>query len=189
MGLTERVATRYVEKTAMAVLLRNVAQHDWGFFSREDPRMHLQTADLEALQGPKKVKFWLENRGKRTFELATGKLSGPDTKALERKVTAARGRLETLWVHLMLQKNWLVATLRGSIVTLTAYPGQHNAFDRKIDLKQVFPGAYIASRPGNWAESPPSIDFDLTNGALAVGAEKDLDNRSHVVVAEHLFVD
>jgi hypothetical protein len=182
-----RVASRYIDKTAMAVLIRNVAKHNWGYFSREDERMHLQTVDQDSLEGPKKVKFWLENRGRRTFEIAVGKLDGALSKQLESKVTAQRRYLETRWVQFMLKHDWLTATLKGSIVTLTAYPGTHNAYSRTIDLRRHFRGAYRG--PKSWDETPPSVDFDLTNGLLAVGWEENLDEREHIEVSEHLFTD
>ena len=172
----------------MAVILRNVAEHDWGFFSREDDRMHLQTVDKDSLEGPKKVKIWLENRGRRVFERAVGSIDGKPFKHLARKVAEERAALEHRWVHFMLRNDWLKARLQGSIVTLTAYPRSHNSFTRNIDLRQLYPGAYRGT-PNSWDARPPNIDFDETTGLLAVGPESSLDQREHIQPSKYLFVD
>lgn len=187
-SIPERVATRHIEWTAMAVLLRNVADHDWGFFSREDQRMHLQTVEDGARTGSKNVKVWLENRGKRIFERATGKLAGKGLETLERKVNAERPVLESRWVTFMIRNDWLTAKLVGSILTLTAYPRSHNSFTRDIDLRRLYPGAYRGNE-ASWNVHPPLIDFDDTTGLLAIGPEKTLDAREHIDPSEYLFVD
>ena len=47
----------------MPVIIRNVPPgFNWGWYSREDPCMHVQTLD-----GPE-YKIWLEEAGKRVFE-------------------------------------------------------------------------------------------------------------------------
>ena len=130
----KNVVDRFQKKTAMAVVLRNVADHNWGWFSREDPRMHLQTVDPQAQKERTEAKVWLEAKGQRTFELAEGDISGPNLKKLRAKVTADRQYIETLWVGFMIENGWLKAEIAESVVTLTAYPGQHNAFTRKINL-------------------------------------------------------
>lgn len=121
--LTKKVAERYQEKTAMAVVIRNVARHNWGWFSREDPRMHLQTVDEDSLRGPSKIKVWLEFNGKRVFELAEGQISSPDLKKLRDKVETERENIEDRWANFMYQNGWLKYQLNGSTLTLTAYPG------------------------------------------------------------------
>ena len=45
-GLIQRVADTH--RLGMAKVLRNVANQDWGWFSREDERMHLQTIGAKA---------------------------------------------------------------------------------------------------------------------------------------------
>ena len=87
--ITKNVAARFQDKEAMATLIHNVAGHDWGWFSREDQRMHLQTVESGARVGPNKARVWLENKGQRIFELATGDISGPDLKRLKAKVGPA----------------------------------------------------------------------------------------------------
>jgi len=46
----------------MAVIIRNVPPtYNWGWFSREDPRMHVQTVDRVHLH--LNYKIWLEREG------------------------------------------------------------------------------------------------------------------------------
>ena len=178
-----KVAERF--KAAMAVMSRNVAGHNWGWFSREDQRMHIQTVEDDAREGPNKAKAWLENRGRRTFERAVvGKLDGKDWKKLEAKVRAERNVLESCWVHFMISNKWLNADLNGSVVTITAYSSKHNNFTRTIDLRRIYPGAYP-----RWDTTPPTVDFDEEHGLLRVGTEENADHRNHVELSEFLFID
>lgn len=184
--LTDKVLGRF--KTGMSVVLRNVAKHNWGWFSSEDERMHLQTVDPRSLKGAKKGKVWLENLGRRAFEVAlVGDLTAPGIRELEAKIVAERDQIEALWIHFMLQNDWLRATLDGSLVTLTAYPKSHNRFTRTFDLRRRFPGAYIHAP--TWQDEPPLLEFDKEHGMLMVGNEDNRDHRLRIDLAEHLFVD
>src|SRR5208337_3051637 len=59
----KREPTKRRSLAEMAVILRDVPPgYNWGWFSREDPRMHLQTLDRKNF-GLHKV--WLEQKGKR----------------------------------------------------------------------------------------------------------------------------
>lgn len=181
-----KVVTRF-EKQAMAVIFRNVASHNWGFFSDEDERMHLQTVDLKSLKGPNKVKIWLEEQGHRICKLALGKIDGPDFKKLQAEVKSERKVIEVKWVHFMVNNGWIKAQLKGSSIILIAYPDSHNRYEKVIDLKKRFPGAYGGH--GGWDQNLPKIDFDKTNGLLAIGTEKNLDDRNHIPIDEYLFHD
>jgi hypothetical protein len=176
--ITKKVAARFQEKTAMAVILRNVVNHNWGWFSREDQRMHLQTVDEGSLKGPSEVKVWLENKGKRIFELSTGKLSGSDLKKLKAKVEADRAQIEIQWTIFMISNQWLRAEISGSLVTLTAYHQSHNRFIRLLELRKEFPGAYYDGA-GSWDRNEVFVDLDPEHCALAVGTEKRMDDRNH----------
>jgi hypothetical protein len=179
----KKVAKRV--KKAMAVLIRNVAGHNWGWFSREDERMHVQTVDTASMVGPAKAKAWLETRGRRTFEpTVMGATSPKDWKKLEAQVRVERDVLERRWIHFMVENGWIKATLKGSIITVTAYPGTHNSFTRTIDLRPTFPGAYP-----HWDTNPPIVDFDRENGMLRVGRQANPDYRNHLDMGEFLFVD
>ena len=58
-------ATVSKARAAMAVILRDVpAGHNWGWFSREDARMHLQTLDRKHFG---LYKIWLERAGRRAL--------------------------------------------------------------------------------------------------------------------------
>ena len=157
----------------MAVILRNVAHHNWGWFSREDPRMHLQTVDENSLRGPSKTKVWLEAKGKRTFELAEGTLSGSDLKRLQQQVDAVRAQIETKWAVFMIKNGWLKVDVQGQIIVLKAYPNSRNTFTRTIDLKEEYPGV-------DWLKSKVYADLDETIGMIAVGLEKEKDDRVHI---------
>jgi len=183
--ITPRVVAKFKERNAMAVVLRNVADHNWGWFSREDERMHLQTVDEGARTGPNKAKVWLEDRGKRVCVAAEGKLSGADLKKLQAKVNAERPNIESRWINFMIKNRWLKAELEGSKVKLTAYPASHNKYTREIDLREEFPGAYDG--PRSWDLDPPKIDLDEEHAALAVGREAALDDREHIDLTKWIF--
>lgn len=188
-SITHRVVQKFKEKTAMAVVLRNIADHDWGWFSREDERMHLQTVEEGARSGPKRAKVWLEDDGKRICTLDDGKVSGPDFTKLQAKVKAERKNIESRWINFMIKNGWLKAELDGSVVTLTAYPKSHNKFTRTIDLRDEFPGAYSDRVAKPWDEHPPEITLDDEHAALAVGREPTLDDREHIDLTKWVFED
>lgn len=55
----------------MAVIIRGKPPtYDWGWFSREDQRMHLQVVDR--LHWKLHYKVWLEREGKKVFEPEPG---------------------------------------------------------------------------------------------------------------------
>jgi hypothetical protein len=68
------------------------------------------------------------------FGGAPAKAWGVDGFPDPRDSGAERGRLEVKWVVFMLANGWLDANLRDSVVTLTAYPGDHNTYERTFDL-------------------------------------------------------
>ena len=170
---------------AMAVILRGTANRNWGWFSREDERLHLQTVDKDAMRGPKKAKVWLENKGRRIFEIAApGDLTSKEWKKLETAVSGKRDLIESRWTAFMVEHHWLAATIEESAVTLTAYPGTHNRFTRTIDLVAIFPGAYPRGK-----RPPSKVDLESSPGLLAVGPQDDPDERNHLALHEFLFVD
>lgn len=156
----------------MAVKIRNVAGHNWGWFSNEEQRMHIQTLEAGFRKGPGMIKVWLESNGKRTFELAHGSLSAKDLKTLKSRVEAVRDTLEALWIDFMLQHDWIRATLSGRILTVTAYPQSNTQITRTVDLSTRIPGAYP-----HWDHHPIFLDFDLSTGMIQVGPHKDMDDR------------
>lgn len=169
------------------IVLRNVAGHDWGFFTREDPRMHIQTMEEGARKGPKSAKVWLERDGARIFE-ATGPLSGKQLKNLEEAVADERTNIETKWINMMIKNQWLTTRRVDSIVTLTAYP-THNSFKRMLDLRKEFPAMYSEEVVRPWTEAPPRVALDDQYASLLVGDEPDPDDRVRIDLTEHIFVD
>ena len=178
--LSKKLARDFQDREAMAKLLHNVAGHDWGWFSREDQRMHLQTVEDGALYGPNKVKVWLETKGKRVFELATGTISSPDLKRLRAKVEAEREDLESRWITFMVKHGWITVELKTPIIVVTAYPNTHNKFIRELDLRKLQPGL------ANWDNY--IVDFDKDNGMLRFGTESNPDHRDSIPLVGYLFV-
>jgi len=149
--------------------------------------MHLQTVEEGARTGPNKAKVWLEDRGKRICSLAEGKLSGTGLKKLQAKIKAERPNIESRWINFMIKNRWLKAEREGSIVKLTAYPSSHNKYERKIDLREEFPGSYDG--PRSWDTTPPNVDLDEEHAALAVGRKESLDDREHIDLTKWVFKD
>src|SRR5437763_692714 len=87
-----RLADARKVKEDMAVILQNAPpRYDWGWFSREDQRMHLQVFDRKHIDLHYKV--WLENKGRRGFEPEPG-IPSKVLKRLEAKVHERRGYVE-----------------------------------------------------------------------------------------------
>lgn len=177
--LSKKLARDFQDREAMATLIHNVAGHDWGWFSREDQRMHLQTVESGARSGPNKSKVWLENKGQRVFELVTGTLLGSDFKRLKAKVDSERKDLESRWVTFMVLQGWVTAELRTPIIVVTAYPNTHNKFTRELDLRNLQPQA------SNWDNY--IVDFD-DHGMLRFGNEPNPDYRDNVPLEDFLFI-
>jgi hypothetical protein len=115
----------------MTVVLRDVPPgYNWGWYSREDQRMHLQTVGRKH-EGEHKV--WLESNGKRVFE-PVGTIPAPVLKKLKAEVAKRRRPIEAEWVHLMIEHRWLRHEVSGTQVTVTAYPRTAGKIERTIDL-------------------------------------------------------
>ncbi len=113
----------------MLAILRDVPPgHKWGWCSREEPRMHLQSVDEKH-----HYKVWLEEKGKRIFE-PVGKIPAKVLKSLSETVSAKRLFIEDNWVRLMLGKDWIALHVALPKLTLVAYPNTPNKFSRVIDL-------------------------------------------------------
>ena len=127
------------QQGVMAVVLRDVPKgHDWGWFSREDPRMHLQTVDEEHRN---LYKVWLEEQGRRVFQ-PDGAIPAKVLKALRTDVTKRRDSIEAKWVNFTIKQGWLTHSVKGPTIRLTAYPGT-NRFERLIDLGQYLAPEFV----------------------------------------------
>lgn len=171
----------------MAVRLRNVAGRNWGWYSREDQRMHLQTQS-----GEPELKVWLENKGKRICEPSSPALASKDLKKVQAAVEDNRATLEADWASFVLQNGWFTASIRGSNLVIVIYPG-HNQYERVIDLKKDAPGMYGPNVIGGWDDKPPVVLADPEHARLAVGskeqAKKDRDALRTYKLAPIMFVD
>src|SRR5207247_1137437 len=95
----------------MAVILRGIPPtFNWGWFSREDPRMHLQTVDRAHIHLHYKV--WLENKGRRVIEPEPG-IPAKVLKALQVEIVKQRERIEAEWAAFMIKNDWLQVRLTG----------------------------------------------------------------------------
>lgn len=155
------LATKVVLREAMATMVPNVPPgFDWGWFFREDPRMHLQTTDDEHLN---QYKVWLEHRGQRAFEVAKGPLPSKVEKALKSYLRRSRDGLEMKWIRLMLKKRWMAFRVEGDHVVLTAYPQSASAkFERKVEIAKAFsPGP---KDPEKFAFNEDEVTLEYRDG-------------------------
>lgn len=160
----------------MPVLVRKVSGFDWGFYSSEEPRMHLQT-----LRNPKaSYKVWLESSGRFVVE-PDGKVPAKVLEALKRRLAEPRAawRVRAEWVNQMIVKDWLRFQREGSIVTLTAYPGTPHAFRREIDLSKH-------ASPRRFAD-PRDVLLDAETASLVIGARRPEDEWVLVNLADVLW--
>ena len=156
-------------RAPMAAIIRNVPKgYHWGWYSREDPRMHLQTVD-----GKHKFKVWLEDNGSRIFE-PVGKIPSAVLRSLAEEVSAHRTFVEDNWVRHMIHKGWLQMHIALPEVTIVAYPSYGHRFIRKVDLRTDITEQSLATlRPdiialneemGSlrlWTDRPEERAFDI----------------------------
>lgn len=118
----------------MPVLLPDVPPgFDWGWYSREDRRMHLQVVNPKTLKD--KYKVWLENRGLRVME-PDSPIKSNVFKAVSSAIKKNRQFIEDRWVSFMIRQGWLEAHLAPPKVTIVAYPRTPNTFTRVVDLTE-----------------------------------------------------
>lgn len=172
----------------MAVILRGVRGFDWGFFSREDPRMHLQTVDSKNLD---LYKVWLERKGKRVFE-PREQIPAKVLKELETEVRRKRSHIEGRWVNLMIASGWLACEVKGPLITLTVYaafPG--SKFARVVNLTEYLAGIYDPSasiRPKEPVK-PDDVVLNRDMAAIEIWPEKDESLRYHIFLPPILWQD
>jgi hypothetical protein len=164
----------------MPAILQDVPPgYDWGWYSREDPRMHLQAVDRE--HKALKYKVWLESRQRRVFEPATP-IPAKVLKRLEAEVARRRGSIEAEWVHLMIEQKWLTYVLRGTAMTLIAYANTPNRFERTIEL---------APHLGIRAEEFKAQDVGLNSeyAVIELWPQKPISRRPFISIPELLWQD
>lgn len=145
----------------MPAILRDVplGRH-WGWYSREDPRMHLQSIDRKH-----KYKVWLEHQGTRVFN-PLGDIPAKVAKTLKTAVAEDRQRIEDNWVDLMLDNGWIELHLALPHLTLVAYPNTPSKLTRKINLIDWFSQDQVATL------TPETITLDRELAALRLWADR-----------------
>src|SRR5262245_14451267 len=169
----------------MTVILRGVPK---GWFSREDPRMHLQIVDSKNLN---KYKDWLEKDGKRIFE-PVGKIPGKILRGLEAEIKELRRHIEGRWTNLMIENGWLRFSMRGREVTLTAYPAFAGArFTRSVDIADYFPARYdpASQIKDKTPITPDGLILNDQMAALEVFPKKEESLRHHIFLPTILWED
>jgi hypothetical protein len=171
------------------IILRSVPKgYNWGWFSREDPRMHLQTVDAKHRN---EYKVWLEAQGKRVFD-PVGSIPSKVLRPLDAEVKRARIRVEAQWVSLMIANDWLTFTMQGSVITLIAYPGfPGGRFTRTVDLADYLQGIYSPTSQ-MWPKIPVKPEEVGLNGeiaALEIWTQKHESARYHISLPEILWQD
>jgi hypothetical protein len=161
----------------MPVVLRGTPSgFDWGFYSSEDPRMHIQTVNPDR-DGDYKV--WLERDGRRVFEPDEA-MPAKVRKVLEQKIDAEWGRIAHRWVKQMIQKGWLRLDVRGSSAVLTAYPGTSHSFTRQVDLaRHGTPRSYATNK---------DVYLDPEFACLTLDGDRPEDERVLVSLPEILWL-
>lgn len=102
---SKKVAERFQDKTVMAVVIRDAPPtYNWGWFSREDRWIHVQTVDRQHIRLHYKAR--LEDRGARVF-IPDKDIPPKVTKELLKAIREQEESVEMEWVHLMIQNRWL----------------------------------------------------------------------------------
>ena len=146
------------------VIVRNIPSgYNWGWYSREDPRMHLQTLD-----GPEGYKVWLEEEGKRVFQ-PVGKIPRKVLHPLQKKLIDQRQFIEGKWTRFMIDQGWLQLFVALPHATLLAYPNHPGKFSRKIDLRTWLTPEQLATL------KPDMIDLNREMAALRLWSDRSED--------------
>ncbi len=155
------------------VILEDVPPgYDWGWFSREDPRMHLQVVDKKHWDLGYKV--WLERDGRRVFEPEPG-MPAKIRKALAAKVGERRGMVEAEWIAHMMEKRWLELHVANPIVTLIAYPRFAHRFARILDLRED-----IGDPETLGSITPRDVVFNKKYAVLELFPQRPITRRHHI---------
>jgi hypothetical protein len=121
--------------TAVVIFKDVPPTHNWGWFAREDPRMHLQPVDKKHVHLPYKV--WLERDGRRVIEPDSG-IPAKVWKPLQAQIVKQREMIEAHWIGHMMEKGWLELQFVNPILILVAYPRFVHRFVRTMDLTEDF---------------------------------------------------
>jgi hypothetical protein len=166
------IARRGRAEPQMAIIIRDKpSTYDWGWFSREDPRMHLQTVDKDHRH--LHYKIWLEKAGRRVLEPEPG-IPAKVLKVVQAEILQQRDRIEAYWASFMIKNDWLKVELAGTAITLYAYPNLPNHFERTIDLHELVANAAVASKL-----APSDVALNEEFGCLELFPQRDEGSRLH----------
>lgn len=162
----------------MPAILEDVPPgYDWGWYSREDPRMHLQVVDLEHKGFEYKV--WLESKQRRVLTPAND-IPAKILKRLQAEVERRRGSVEAEWVHLTIEQKWLSYALRGPLMTLIAYANTPNRFERTIDLVP-----HLGIRAEEF--KPQDVGLNSKYAVIELWPDKPISRRPFISIPEILW--
>jgi hypothetical protein len=164
---------RKPRKGRAMVIVRDVPPtYDWGWYSREDPRMHLQTVDKEHRDLGYKV--WLERDGRRVAEPEPG-MPAKVWRALQAFIVKRRGMIEAYWISQMMENRWLELQFANPVVTLIAYPRFHHRFVRTLDLRDHIGDPETLARV-----TASDVAFNKEYAMLEVFAKREIARRHHI---------
>jgi hypothetical protein len=165
----------------MAVIIRDKPPtYDWGWFSRKDLRMHLQTVDKDHRHLHYKV--WLEEKGRKVI-LPEPVIPAKVLKTLQNEIAKQRGRIEAYWIIFMIKNGWLRVQLNDGVITLFAYPNTPNHFERNLSsLTALIPNEDVAKNV-----SPQDVVLNEEYGMLEIFPQQDEATRIHARLEDVLW--
>lgn len=164
----------------MPIVIRDVPPgYHWGWYAREDPRMHIQTVDRKHRNA---YKVWLEERGRRVFQPA-GDIPAKVLKKLESETIQSRTSVEAEWVHWMIELGWLSLQVDGAWAKLIAYPNTPNRFERLVDLEK-FLGPTLAGKL-----KPEDVGLNSELAVIEIWPQKPETRRPFIEIAPRLWHD
>jgi hypothetical protein len=135
----------------MAVIYNKlIGRRRWGWYAGKphNLRMHLQPFHIKDRYDSKRnIKVWLEDRGKRIFEIAEGKPSKSDIQRLYTRIQKDRERIEDWWAGSSYLQGMIEMCLQkkpAPVLLLTVYPKTENEFVRKVPLEGFVPSRYLS---------------------------------------------
>lgn len=173
--------SRLLRRFAMPTILRNVGRANWGFYSNEEDRMHLQTvADRR-----EDYKAWLEDGGRRVVEDAYGNMPAAVLRALREDLAREpeRRHVERAWLQRLITMGKVTTTIDSTngIALVDTYAGTRSAIRRRINLRRHTADS-IDYAPGNWR-----LDGDLS--ALVLGTQLTEDRQIYVYLPDVIWGD
>ena len=164
----------------MAVILRDVpAGYNWGWFSREAQRMHLQTLDRKNFG---LYKVWLEHKGRWVIE-PDGTVPAKILKKLSVEIQRRRRHIEGRWTIFMIENGWIQLHVALPEAVVTAYPNTPNKITRRVNLQRWFtPETYAEIKPGD-------VFLNKELPALSVFKDRPEDLRHDFYLPSILWID